>query len=497
MASKKVFISHTSGDAALANALQDLLTRGTKLSPGRVFNSDRDGNGVPTGEDFVGHIRQVLNETAFAILLISPAYFASTFCMWELGALWTSEPPVPVFPILVGDADESQLKGPLTNRVARRLNRAGLNTLHDELNQRLNVRAAAGDWEQSRDAFLTDLASLLTEARLQYRSVPYMAPVMADRLVNKLSRVHRAFHILRDIATEHLGRPRGVDLPDPHSFRHLIRDLESSLDAMREAFEAFTGAECRFCLKTLLIPNDILSSTDEESAVSDEVLRVTDLVRSKNVTLRRSPAPSDQVDKNTDFKEIMQGGQNFYLCNDIPDAYARGEYENSHGPPESLWYRSTVVWPLRTRLPNSSFKSQHVWTPSEYQHVIGFLCVDSDELNAFPGGLDQNDPDLCIALGAAYADTLFQTLHPFWDDFSDLFYADPGKSLADQLAAPRRRTAQGVATGSGTSEAGTRSASPRKRTRSGAGSSATRTGATGKKSSSKAASSVRKRTSST
>lgn len=78
----KVFISHSSKDKEIAAALAELIT---DAAPGtRVFCSSQAGT-IRVGDDFVRSVTDAMDQCDAFIPLISPYYYASKFCMIELG----------------------------------------------------------------------------------------------------------------------------------------------------------------------------------------------------------------------------------------------------------------------------------------------------------------------------------------------------------------------------------------------------------------------------
>jgi hypothetical protein len=82
---EKVFISHAARDASLAGALQDLLDYGLGVPRGDIFRSTHRGD-IPSGYNFVNVILDALRTSWCAVILVTPAYLESHFCLAELGA---------------------------------------------------------------------------------------------------------------------------------------------------------------------------------------------------------------------------------------------------------------------------------------------------------------------------------------------------------------------------------------------------------------------------
>ena len=84
-ATGKVFISHATDDKSLADALSDLIEAGIGLTHNQVFCTSIAGQGIPAGQDFKHHIHNELANSLVVIALLTPNYYASAFCLCELG----------------------------------------------------------------------------------------------------------------------------------------------------------------------------------------------------------------------------------------------------------------------------------------------------------------------------------------------------------------------------------------------------------------------------
>ena len=82
-----IFISHAVADQALAKMLVDFLKEAMCPEPA-IFCSSVKGHHIPLGEDFNAYIKQQLQNPKLVILLMTPAYMESSFCLMELGAAW-------------------------------------------------------------------------------------------------------------------------------------------------------------------------------------------------------------------------------------------------------------------------------------------------------------------------------------------------------------------------------------------------------------------------
>lgn len=100
----KIFISHSSKDKNIANALSNFLEG---INPSvEVFCSSQIGS-IKVGQNFVREITTALNNCDAFIPLLSPNYYSSRFCMVELGFAYSvlvrnySDGDSYVFPVAI------------------------------------------------------------------------------------------------------------------------------------------------------------------------------------------------------------------------------------------------------------------------------------------------------------------------------------------------------------------------------------------------------------
>jgi len=105
-----VFISHSSEDAALAEALIDLLKSALGLVASQIRCSSVDGYRLPVGVNTESRLREEVNAVKVVVGLITPNSLASYFVMFELGARWGAN--LFLAPLLAG-VKPQELSGPL------------------------------------------------------------------------------------------------------------------------------------------------------------------------------------------------------------------------------------------------------------------------------------------------------------------------------------------------------------------------------------------------
>jgi hypothetical protein len=148
-----VFISHAQADKALVDKFVDLLQTGLNISHKDIFCTSLEGLGIPRGETFVSFIREKMAGAKFVIMLITPRYYESAFCLCELGATWLAKEDA--FPILVPPLGYENLKAVLHGVQSGPINdKDVLNELRDRLTAAGLASAATGRWEAKRDEFI-------------------------------------------------------------------------------------------------------------------------------------------------------------------------------------------------------------------------------------------------------------------------------------------------------------------------------------------------------
>jgi hypothetical protein len=104
-----VFISHSSQDQTLAEALIELLKSATGLVANQIRCSSVDGYRLPAGVNTEDRLREEVNATKVVVGLITPHSLLSHFVMFELGARWGGR--LYLAPILAG-VQPGELKAP-------------------------------------------------------------------------------------------------------------------------------------------------------------------------------------------------------------------------------------------------------------------------------------------------------------------------------------------------------------------------------------------------
>lgn len=161
--SKSVFISHAAKDKKLVAAIVDLLESGIGVPEKEIFCSSLTGYGIPTGENFVTYIKNQIQKPKCVILLITPSYFGSNFCLAELGAAWAMSHKT--FPILVEPIGYSDVKDVLLGtQVAKIDDDIKYNELRDYLLDAIACEKKSNTkWDTTRKVFLEKIPKLIAD----------------------------------------------------------------------------------------------------------------------------------------------------------------------------------------------------------------------------------------------------------------------------------------------------------------------------------------------
>lgn len=108
-----IFISHSSEDKLVAEALIDLLRAALNISPDKIRCTSVDGYRLPVGAYTGDRLRQEVNGAAVFIGLITKASVQSAYVLFELGARWGAG--LHLSPVLACGADPKFLGGPMSD----------------------------------------------------------------------------------------------------------------------------------------------------------------------------------------------------------------------------------------------------------------------------------------------------------------------------------------------------------------------------------------------
>ena len=163
--SKSVFISHAVKDSKLAEEIVDLLEEGMGVPGAEIFCSSLTGYGIPTGQNFVTYIKNQLADPKVVILILTPSYFESKFCLAEMGAAWIMSHEQ--FPILVPPLGYDSVKDVLLGvQVAKVDDDIKYNELLNLLEKEVTlIPKTRAKWDTKRRSFLKAIKPILEEVQ--------------------------------------------------------------------------------------------------------------------------------------------------------------------------------------------------------------------------------------------------------------------------------------------------------------------------------------------
>lgn len=189
--SKPIFISHAHLDMGLADKLVDLLITGAGINRNDVFCTSLEGMGIPAGTNFVEFIRQQIQNPKMVLMLITPNYLKSSFCLCEMGATWALS--VRGIPLVMPPLDHSCLNGVVTAIQAVSLADASkLSELKDSIARELGLSEVnSAIWERKRDDFIDFLEKPTEKFKAEASAIEeVVAPSVVGQLavvIQKLS----------------------------------------------------------------------------------------------------------------------------------------------------------------------------------------------------------------------------------------------------------------------------------------------------------------------
>lgn len=154
----EIFISHAVADAPLAKQLTNFLKEGIGVPQDAIFCSSVPGHGIPLSEDFNAYIKDQIQTPKLVILLMTPAYMESWFCLMELGAAWAKS--IDSLAIVVPPVAFSSVTATLGTKQAWNIsNHKGLVDFRAKIRSAVTTLEKRTDhvWEEKRDQWMSDL----------------------------------------------------------------------------------------------------------------------------------------------------------------------------------------------------------------------------------------------------------------------------------------------------------------------------------------------------
>lgn len=159
MAKQRIYISYATKDAALADAVVELIIGVTGLARDEIGGTDIETI-QSTGKDIVTYIREQIRQPEVMVLLLTQHYFSSAYCLSEMGA--GSAVTANVIPMLVPPLTYQKIQRLIAfSQVSKIDNTDDLNRFITQLQNLLQL----GDlnlsrWAVQKKRFLSSLSSM-------------------------------------------------------------------------------------------------------------------------------------------------------------------------------------------------------------------------------------------------------------------------------------------------------------------------------------------------
>ncbi len=178
---RNIFLSHASADTSLVDSFVQLLESGVGVRHSQIFCSSIEGHGIPPGNDFKEYIKQALAEAELVFALISKNFYASAFCMCELGAMWIQAKHL--IPVVVPPLTSNDLKAVLSGVQSLKLNdESALDTVKDAVSKLTADPTPTPLWNKRRKDFLSALPGILDALpKPEYVSAEETAGIRQER----------------------------------------------------------------------------------------------------------------------------------------------------------------------------------------------------------------------------------------------------------------------------------------------------------------------------
>jgi hypothetical protein len=158
-----IFISHAVADGILADKFVAFLKEGIGVPAKSIFCSSIPGQGVPLANDFNEYMKKTIQSPQLVILLMTPRYMESYFCLMELGATWAKS--LKALPIVVPPIKFDVISRTLGLTQGWSIDNGDKLVDLREMIKSLNIpleHRTEHDWDKKRAAWKAELKKLLT-----------------------------------------------------------------------------------------------------------------------------------------------------------------------------------------------------------------------------------------------------------------------------------------------------------------------------------------------
>ncbi|WP_075633705.1 TIR domain-containing protein [Rhizobium rhizosphaerae] len=199
----EIFISHAVADRHLAELLVDFLTDAIGVPEKSIFCSSLPGHGNPLSHNFNTNMREQIQHPKLVILLMTPSYLDSRFCVMELGGTWAlalKPLPIVVPPVTFTDVTNTlgQIQGwDITAKSdLETVRQLILETLGIEGRGNYNFERKRSWWETGLTSALSKLALSPRVARADFDAVAAERDDLKCRLQQSISEANDVRHKL-------------------------------------------------------------------------------------------------------------------------------------------------------------------------------------------------------------------------------------------------------------------------------------------------------------
>lgn len=160
---QKLFISHSSKDVAIAKAFVDLMYS-IGIRAEQITCSSVAATQIPTSENLKEYLKALYdNDELYVVYLLSQNYYASAFCLNEMGATWVKG--TDYFYFLLPGFPAEDIRGVIDgNKIGISLGeyndfvRSQMNKIFEILKKKFHLRTSRNQWEVVRDRFLNSMS---------------------------------------------------------------------------------------------------------------------------------------------------------------------------------------------------------------------------------------------------------------------------------------------------------------------------------------------------
>lgn len=232
-----IFISHAVDDKELVEKIVDFLQTGLDIPSKKFFCSSSAGLGPKKGQDFLEDIKSRINDPELVISVVSKNYYASEFCLCELGATWAMSKNH--LPLIVPPLQFKDVSGVLKTTESTFIDdEVELDEFGDAICKFLELDAKnTARWNSKKRAFLGAIKPII-EALPQPEKIPISDYVAIQKELNDSTAY------VQDLETEKAKLEEQIEAlekcKDATEVEQVAQDLSDSSE--RDKFDALIDA---------------------------------------------------------------------------------------------------------------------------------------------------------------------------------------------------------------------------------------------------------------